>query len=144
MASDKAVELLKNSPYKDKLGNAGLFLRQLQAEEKSLPALINPQLGNRVASLDALAGSAPALTPDKLDQISALPIGSRVKLDPWSDRVELVKAKPVSLLSAREKMPFQVTPFEPYLTRYEKPGTQVTADPNKADMAKVPASTQAQ
>jgi hypothetical protein len=144
MASDKAVELLKNSPYKDKLGNAGLFLRQLEAEQKSLPALINPQLGNRVASLDALAGNAPALAPDKLDQIAALPIGSRVKLDPWSDRVELVKAKPVSLLSAREKMPFQVTPFEPYLTRYEKPGTQVTADPNKADMAKVPASTQAQ
>jgi hypothetical protein len=33
-------------------------------------------------------------------------------------------------------MPFQVTPFEPFLTRYEKPGTQVTADPNKADLAK--------
>jgi hypothetical protein len=145
MASDKAVELLKNSPYKDKLGNAGLFLRQLQAEQKNLPALINPQLGNHVAGLDALVGSAPALSPDKLDQIAALPIGSRVKLDPWSDRVELVKAKPVALLSAREKMPFQVTPFEPYLTRYEKPGLQVTADPNKADVAKqVPAATQAQ
>jgi hypothetical protein len=136
MASDKAVELLKNSPYKDKLGNVGLFLKQLETEQKNLPALINPQLGNHVAALDVLAGSAPALSPDKLDQIAALPIGSRVKLDPWSDKVELVKAKPVSLLSAREKMPFQVTPFEPFLTRYEKPGTQVTADPNKADLAK--------
>src|SRR5665213_2071495 len=29
VASQKAVELLKNSPYKDKLGTAGLFLKQL-------------------------------------------------------------------------------------------------------------------
>src|SRR6202030_4215536 len=36
MAGQKAYELLKNSPYKDKLGNAGLFLRQLDAESKML------------------------------------------------------------------------------------------------------------
>ena len=135
-AAAKAVELLKNSPYKDKLGTAGLFLKQLDSEQKDLPALINPQLGNRVAAFDTLVASAPALAPDKLDQIAALPIGSRVKLDPWSDQVQLVKAKPVSLLSAREKMPFQVTPFEPFLTRYEKPTNSLTADPNKADVAK--------
>jgi hypothetical protein len=33
--------------------------------------------------------------------------------------VELLKAKPVALLSAREKMPFEVTPFFPYLTRLQ-------------------------
>ena len=60
------------------------------------------------------------LQPDKVDQIAALPIGARVKLDLWSDRVELLKAKPVALLSAREEMPFEVTPFMPFLTRYQK------------------------
>jgi hypothetical protein len=59
-----------------------------------------------------------------------------VKLDPWTDKVELLKAKPVALLSPREKMPFEVTPFMPYLTRYQKPGASVTADAAKADMAK--------
>ncbi len=59
-----------------------------------------------------------------------------MKLDPWSDHVELLKAKPIPLLSAREKMPFEVTPFMPYLTRYQKPGAGVTADAAKADMAK--------
>jgi hypothetical protein len=146
-ASQKAVELLKNSPYKDKLGSAGLFLKELDAESKSLPALIDPRLGNRVASFDALIAGAPALAPDKLDQIAALPVGSRIKLDPWSDQIELLKPKPVSLISAREKMPFQVTPFEPFLTRYQKPGANVNADPSKADVAKqmTPASqTQSQ
>src|SRR5271170_3264334 len=135
-ANAKAVELLKNSPYKDKLGPATLFLKQLQAEQKELTALINPHLGNGVALGSALAGSGPALQPDKLDQISALPIGARVKLDPWSDRVELLKSKAIPLLSAREKMPFEVTPFMPFLTRYQKPGATVTVDATKADVAK--------
>jgi hypothetical protein len=135
-AGQKAVELLKNSPYKDKLGNAGLFLKQLDAESKSLSALINPHLGNRVFVYEQLIGTAPQLQPDKIDQISALPIGGRVKLDPWNDQVELLKAKPVPLLSAREKMPFEVTPFMPYLTRYQKPSSSVAADPAKADLAK--------
>src|SRR5277367_374578 len=135
-ANDKAVELLKNSPYKDKLGAAALFLKQLDAESKALPALINPHLGNGVTLGSALAGTGPALQPDKVDQIAALPIGARVKLDPWSDHVELLKSKPVALLSAREKMPFEVTPFMPYLTRYQKPSSGVSADPVKADLAK--------
>jgi hypothetical protein len=135
-ANTKAIELLKNSPYKDKLGPAALFLKQLQAESKQLPALINPHLGNGVALGSALASTGPTLDPDKLDQISALPIGARVKLDPWTDRLELLKSKPVALLSAREKIPFQVTPFMPYLTRYQKPGSNVSVDPAKADLAK--------
>ena len=35
-----------------------------------------------------------------------------------SHRVALVKTRPVALLSPREKMPFEVTPFMPYLTRF--------------------------
>jgi hypothetical protein len=136
MANDKALELLKNSPYKDKLASAGLFLKQLDAQSKNLPALINPHLGNRVSLSSSLLSAAPTLDPTKIDQISALPVGARIKLDPWGDHVELVKAKPIPLLSAREKMPFEVTPFMPFLTRYQKPGTGISADPTKADLAK--------
>jgi hypothetical protein len=136
VASQKAAELLKNSPYKDKLGTAGLFLKQLDAQSKSLPALINAHLGNGVVLAGQLMTGAPALQPDKLDQITALPIGGRIKVDPWDDHVELLKAKPVPLYSGREKMPFEVTPFMPFLTRYTKSGSGVTADPAKADLAK--------
>ena len=136
MANDKALELLKNSPYKDKLASAGLFLKQLDAQSKNLPALINPHLGNRVSLSSALLNAAPTLDPTKIDQISALPVGARIKLDPWNDHVELVKAKPIPLLSAREKMPFEVTPFMPFLTHFQKAGTGISADPTKADLAK--------
>jgi hypothetical protein len=136
MASQKALEILKNSPYKDKLGSAGLFLKQLDAQSKNLSALINSRLGNRPYLEAQLISAAAELKPDKLDQIAALPIGARIKLDPWSDHVELVQAKPVALLSAREKMPFEVTPFMPFLTRYQRPGAGITASAAKADVAK--------
>jgi hypothetical protein len=135
-ASDKAVQLLKNSIYKDKLGSAGLFLKQLEIDSKSLSALINPRIGNSVYLAQQLIASSPQLQPNKIDQIAALPIGARLKLDPWTDRVELLKAKPVPLYSAREKMPFEVTPFMPYLTRYQKPGAGVSAASAQPDVAR--------
>ena len=121
-ADVKALELLKNSPYKDKLGNAGLFLKALQQKAPELPNLIRPHLGNSFAGsktirMSSLMASTPALDEKRLDQIAALPLGGRIKVDPWTDRVELSKAKPVALTSAREKMEFEITPFFPYLTR---------------------------
>jgi hypothetical protein len=121
-ADTKALELLKNSPYKDKLGSAGLFLKALQQSAPQLPNLIRPHLGNSLASnksirMSVLLASAPQLEPARTDQIAALPLGGRIKLDPWTDQVEMAKAKPVALASAKEKMPFEITPFFPYLTR---------------------------
>ena len=131
-ADAKALELLKNSPYKDKLGSAGLFLKALQQSAPDLPNLIRPHLGDSIASnksirMSALLASAPELKPQSTDQIAALPLGGRIKLDPWTDQVELAKAKPVSLTSAREKMPFAITPFFPYLTRLSVPGSDKVA-----------------
>ncbi len=131
-ADAKALELLKNSPYKDKLGNAGLFLKALQQSAPDLPNLIRPHLGNSLASdksirMSVLLASAPELDPQRTDQIAALPLGGRIKLDPWSDQVELAKAKPVALASAREKMPFEITPFFPYLSRLSTPGNEKVA-----------------
>ena len=122
-ADVKALELLKNSPYKDKLGNAGLFLKALQERAPDLPNLIRPHLGNSFAGsksirMSSLMSSSPALDDKRLDQIAALPLGGRIKVDPWSDRADLSKAKPVALVSTHEKMEFEISPFFPYLTRF--------------------------
>lgn len=149
-ADAKAIELLKASPYASKLGNAGLFLRQLQARAASLPHLIAPRLGNpmivqggRVAMAQLTSG-APELQMRRTEQVAALPLGARVKVDPWSSSIELVKAKPVPLLSAREKMPFEVTPLRPYLKRQagEASSTPETASDATPETAAVPASAE--
>ena len=122
-ADKKAIEMLKNSPYAQKLDGAGLFLKALNSRVGALSALLTAHLGNSmsegstVTRMSQLMGSAPQIDWNKLDQIAALPLGGRVKLNPWDDKVELVKSQPVAITSARDKMPFEVTPFFPRLTR---------------------------
>jgi len=131
-ADKKALDLLKNSPYAQKLDNVGLFLKALQARAGQLGALLTTHLGNplaeggQVTRLSALSTQGPALDNNKLDQIAALPLGGRVKINPWDDKAEIVKTAPVAITSARDKMPFEVTPFFPRLTRY---GTTAPAAP---------------
>jgi peptidase M48-like protein len=123
-ADKKAIEMLKASPYAQKLETAGLFIKALQARAPQLSALLQAHLGNNIAEngtvtrMAQLSVSAPALDWNKLDQIAALPLGGRVKLNPWDNKVEIVKAQPVAITSARDKMPFEVTPFYPRLSRY--------------------------
>lgn len=138
-AGAKASEILSNSPYKEKLGGALLFLRALNARAPRLSNLIQANLGNQLGSgrnlerIANMAGKAPGPNQEPLNQIAALPLGSRVKMDPYSARIALVKAKPVPLLSPREKLPFEVTPFMPYLVRAEsedqKSGAALSAAP---------------
>jgi hypothetical protein len=131
-ADKKAVELLSNSPYAQKLDGVGLFLKALQARSPQLNALLTTHLGNSLASngtitrLSALATQGPALDNNKLDQVAALPLGGRVKINPWDDKAEMVKTAPVAITSARDKMPFEVTPFYPRLARYGASTTSAT------------------
>jgi hypothetical protein len=133
-AGRKTVEIMRASPYQ-KTGNAGLFLKALSSRASVLPRLLAANLGNQVADAQALArlqefiAAAPPLEEDKLEQIAALPLGSRVKLNPWNDQIELVKTRPLALLSPREKMPFEVTPLVLYLTRVSEQasGQQIAA-----------------
>lgn len=126
-SGQKILELIRRSPYSAKLANAALFLEQLQRESKTLRALISPNLGNRVYPIPGLLASGPPLVPENVNQIAALPIGARIKLDPWNDGVEMLKSKAVPLQSPREKLAFEITPFMPYLTRYAEKNSTPSA-----------------
>jgi hypothetical protein len=138
-ADKKAMELLKNSPYAQKLDTAGLFIKVLQLRAPQLTALLQAHLGNSIAEngtvtrMAQLGNGGPALDWNKLDQIAALPLGGRVKLNPWDNKVEMVKAQPVAITSARDKMPFEVTPFFPRLTRYGANAPGATGNPQTAN-----------
>jgi hypothetical protein len=125
-ANKRAVELFSKSPYKDEAVNVSLFLQALEASSARFPALLHGLFSNDFHS-SHLVGMQPRIdspTPPKTDwlnQVSALPIGSRILVDPWSDRIQMLKSKPVRLTSPAEKIPFEVTPFYPYLKRLEAP-----------------------
>jgi len=131
-ARQKGMELLKNSPYKDKAASAQLFLDAARSRAKEIPNLISPHLGDSVSAGWTAASARPApadkssasdkpATPPEekpaANAIVALPLGGRVKVDPWNDQLRMLKSKPVGTVAEGENTPFQITPFMFYLTR---------------------------
>ncbi len=129
-ADQKGLELLKNSPYKDQLATAQLFMAALDSRAKDIPNLISPHLGDRVPNSDVSSVPAAAqastnsggTTAGQSTTLAALPLGGRIKMNPWTDDLQMLKSKPVGMVAEREKMPFEVTPFVLYLTRTEVTG----------------------
>ena len=126
-ADENVIEMLKKSPYQNKLSDAGLFLRVIAQQAKRLPMLIQPHIGDHITAggpllrMAELMDQSPALAPERLDQIPALPLGTRVVVDPWSGRLTLDRSPAVPLASIREKVPLAVTPLMPYVKYYAEP-----------------------
>jgi hypothetical protein len=132
-ANQKGAELLAKSPYKDQTESARLFFQALASRSKGIPNLISPHLGDRVSTGSTLISQASAASPQSpqsstassqssaekpaSNAIAALPLGGRVKIDPWSAQLQLLKSKSVGTLSDYEKMPFAITPFFLFLSR---------------------------
>ncbi|HZC22686.1 MAG TPA: M48 family metalloprotease [Candidatus Binatia bacterium] len=129
-ADKKGLELLAKSPYQGQQGKVELFAKELQARSPQLPHLMratfgNDFLGSHFITMQVANASEP-LQANRLDQVAALPLGSRITVDPWSDRITMLKAKPVRLDSPKEKIPLEVTPFFPYLKRMDQQEKKAT------------------
>jgi hypothetical protein len=125
-AAKAANTYLANSMYKDKLGNAGLYMAQLVERGRVLKQLNSPRLGDSLLKADGTAWmgelqkGAPKLNQDDVTQIAAFPLGSWLKTDPWDDHEHMLMAKRYAPLNARDKMPFEVTPIYFNLQRYDE------------------------
>jgi Peptidase family M48 len=137
-ANQRGVTLLRNSPYKS-YDTTRLFFQALKNRSKEIPNLISPSLGDRVATSWTItpAPSSAGFDNKPTDKvIAALPLGGRIKVDPWNNQLRLLKSKPLEAVSEGEKMPFQITPFLLYLTRQaDNPPLEA------ADAAKLPSGT---
>ena len=119
-ASRKATDLLRNSPYKNYQNGVQLFLQALKNRSKQVPNLISPNLGDRVPTNWMAVSDVSSMESGQktaADVIAALPIGGRIKIDPWSDQLKMLNSKPERPIAESEKMPFQITHFMFYLTR---------------------------
>jgi hypothetical protein len=114
-ASAKAAALLKNSPYTGQLRVAAVFMAELQKRSREIPNLINPHLGSSIL----VKPPVPADTEDEPDanEVATLPLGSRIKVNPWNDQLQLFKGSSVGSVSERKRLAFEITPFMIYLTR---------------------------
>jgi hypothetical protein len=137
-ANAKAIQLLKGSPYKDKLGNSVQFLQMLSTQAQSLPSLISPHVMSQVPLANQLLAVAPSTAANKEQSISALPMGSRIELNPWTNQVDLLKSNPTALASSRKRQPLLINPSIPHLVRPttaapEQQGKSMPTDTSKQE-----------
>jgi len=126
-ATQEGMELLMKSPYKDHIGSAQLFLQALNDRSKEIPNLVSPHLGNRVVIGVTSAAATPtaetAASKATGNLIAALQLGGRIKIEPWDNRLQMLKTKPVGTVAKDEVTPFELTPFFLYLTRQGDPAS---------------------
>jgi len=129
-ATQEGKKLLSKSPYKDQPGDTQFFLQALKERSTAIPNLVSPHLGNKVAASWTIPSTntpaQPVAAKSSESIIAALPLGGRIHIEPWNNRLEMMKPNTSGPLAEDEKMPFEVTPFVIYLTR------QIDATPARA------------
>ncbi|MGI4831689.1 MAG: hypothetical protein ACRYFU_26435 [Janthinobacterium lividum] len=145
-AAKKTMELLAVSDLSDGQKYFGLYLQQLQAREKGLHALTDPQIGDGLTKEDgtfwmqALVSKSPKLNNTDLAQQAAMPLSQLLRFDPWTDKVIQLHSAYAPLLSSRDKLPFEITPVYLKLAYWQPPAPPAPPAPAAAPADAAPAT----
>ena len=142
-AAKKAMELLNAKELEGGQQYFSLYLQQLQQRIKSLKALNEPMIGDGLVKSDedptfwmaAIESKGPKLDMKDLRQQAAMPLASFLRFDPWTDQVFVLHSTFEPLLTAADKMPFEVAPVYLKLSYYKPPADAVAPAPAAADPA---------
>ena len=139
-AAKKAIEMLQAKELVDSQRYFGLYLQQLQQRIKGLKALNEPLIGDGLVKSDtdttfwlqALVPKGDKLDVKDLKQQAAEPLSSFLRFDPWTDKVITLHTAFEPILSASDKMPFEVSPVYIKLAYYKAPAEPAQAPPAAA------------
>jgi hypothetical protein len=142
-AAKKAMELLSAKELVGGQQYFSLYLQQLQQRVKNLKALSEPMIGDGLVKSDsdptfwmqAIIAKGPKLDMKDLKQQAAMPLASFLRFDPWTDQVFVMHSAYEPLLSAADKMPFEVEPVYLKLSYYKAPAEPAAAPAAAADTA---------
>ncbi len=115
-ASSLAREWMLNSPYRDSLDTVAQFTEELHSVSPHIGQLLQANIGDSLSNtLAAERTHVENAVLKASPEIHALPLGSRIQVDPWTNELTLLKVPGTEQRSKSESMPFAVTPFFPYL-----------------------------
>jgi hypothetical protein len=116
-----AMKLLDQSPYKSTMEDGSLFLQAVQESAPRLTRLIQPHFGEHLADVKRIVANdpntrtTPVINHRLVDQVAALPLGSKLILNPWNGQVALLTAEPLAALALRERNGLGINAFTPFL-----------------------------
>jgi hypothetical protein len=132
-ADRKMVDIIEQSPYRGGMADGGLFIQAVQTYAQQLSNLITPRLGEHIADVQHAVGNnvmfrdtAP-YDPDNPTQVAAFPLGSRVIVSPWTDRMEFFQSEPLAGVARYERRDLGVTHVRPWLEYAADAPVQVKA-----------------
>jgi hypothetical protein len=145
-AAKKAMELLSAKELEGGQQYFSLYLQQLQQRVKNLKALNEPMIGDGLVKSDsdptfwmqAITTKGPKLDMKDLKQQTAMPLASFLRFDPWTDQVFVMHSAFEPLLTAGDKMPFEVEPVYLKLSYYKAPAETAPAPATAAPAASTP------
>jgi hypothetical protein len=145
-AAKKAMELLSAKELEGGQQYFSLYLQQLQQRVKNLKALNEPMIGDGLVKsnedptfwMQAMMAKGPKLDMKDLKQQAAMPLASFLRFDPWTDQVFVMHSAFEPLLTAADKMPFEVEPVYLKLSYYKAPADAAPAAPAAAPTATTP------
>jgi hypothetical protein len=120
-ANAEALKIVEQSPYKAGMEDGGLFMQAIQARSKQLSALIQPNFGEHVADMQntvrnhLMFRTTPLRDNTLANQVTAYPLGSKLKVNPMNGRVELFRSELQPAPAIYERAELAVTPFMPFL-----------------------------
>jgi hypothetical protein len=77
--------------------------------------------------MQAITAKGPKLDMKDLKQQAAMPLASFLRFDPWTDQVFVMHSPYEPLLTAADKMPFEVEPVYLKLSYYKAPADAAPA-----------------
>jgi hypothetical protein len=145
-AAKKAMELLSAKELEGGQQYFSLYLQQLQQRVKNLKALNEPMIGDGLVKSDtdptfwmqAITTKGPKLDMKDLKQQAAMPLASFLRFDPWTDQVFVMHSAFEPLLTAGDKMPFEVEPVYLKLSYYKAPAEAAPAPATAAPATSTP------
>jgi hypothetical protein len=119
-ASSLATEWMLSSPYKDSLGSVTRFAEELHSDSHHIGRLLAGNIGESVYdTVDAGKLPTEDTAPNSRTGIRALPLGSRISIDPWTSKVVFRIAPQIRIDSQKNNRPFEITSISPYLRLVE-------------------------
>jgi hypothetical protein len=119
-ASSLAREWMSKSPYKDSLGSVTRFVAELRSRSRHIDRILEGNIGESLYdTLEAGQIRSEGVALNGKIEIRALSLGSRIAIDPWSDKVSFLKAPRSQVYSQSDDLPFEVTPVALDLQRIQ-------------------------
>lgn len=133
-ADEMTVRILSNSPYRDEMPEAGLFMQAINAHADRLDDLLTAQLGEhlvdrtQVIRRSRLLRGTQAYVGDRPGQTAALALGSRLSIDAVTGRVSMFQAETSADGARKPAPPLSVGPLIPFMRYVDEPITSSGTD----------------